>query len=153
MGTLGVIIAGVSVFLAGKFLERFVLEPIHDQRKVIADIAFALVFYANVGPGTHPDKKIEEASVTGRKLASELRATLWTIPKYELFARLNIIHSQYAVLEASAHLIGWSNSRSGSFGRDQSDQIAELLGLQLWSVSIPKPEPSNDPDADGEKEI
>ena len=128
MGTLGVIIAGVSVLIVGQILRQFVLEPIHEQRKVIARIAFALIFYGNVAPS---DDAIQEAVETGRRLASELRATLWSIPKYELFARLNVIHSRHTISEASRQLIGWSNSRTHPNGGNQSERIAELLGLQL----------------------
>lgn len=39
---------GVLVFVLGQAAQRFVVEPIQDQRKVIGEVAFALLMFANV---------------------------------------------------------------------------------------------------------
>ena len=74
---------------------KLVLEPIQDQRKLIGDVAHALLFYKNVyhpesfGP---PDDRrrdeLDEARKTLRGLAGRLRASLWTIPFYNTHSRL-----------------------------------------------------------------
>lgn len=47
--------SGVLVLAIGKIIEKFVIEPLHEQKKLIADIANALILYANVGSGIEQD--------------------------------------------------------------------------------------------------
>src|SRR5689334_16778921 len=85
---------GVIVFVAGQALQRFIVEPIMEQRKVIAEVAFVHLFYANVIENTdHPDT-VDKASETLRTLAYRLRATLWTIPLYGVLARLGWVYKR-----------------------------------------------------------
>jgi hypothetical protein len=39
---------GVIVYAGGQAAQRFVLEPVQEQRKVIGEIAFALLMHGNV---------------------------------------------------------------------------------------------------------
>lgn len=118
---------------------KLVLEPIQDQRKLIGDVAHALLFYKNVyhpesfGP---PDDRrrdeLDEARKTLRGLAGRLRASLWTIPFYNTLARLGRVRNTEDVLEASTQLIGWSNSLYGNWEEDNDKRqriIAERLGI------------------------
>lgn len=108
---------GVIVFVAGQLLQRFFLEPVQEQRKIIGEIAFCLVFHANVmemsarkDQGLVRVEEPVETVKTLRGLASKLRATLWTIPMYQLLARLKIVPKATTIMTAAKGLVGWSNS-------------------------------------------
>lgn len=135
MSVFWTVLAGVVVFVVGQAIQRFILEPIQEQRRIIGDIANALVFLANVGPlpewapagdlvlpASH-----EEASRTIRSLAARLRATLWTIPLYNWWAGLRLIPPRAAIDTASQQLIGWSNSLQ----RGQPDAARQRVAAAL----------------------
>ncbi|MEH2381888.1 MAG: hypothetical protein V7K27_23855 [Nostoc sp.] len=42
------IISGVFVFILGQLALKLIIEPIQEFRKTLADIAFALIEYANI---------------------------------------------------------------------------------------------------------
>jgi hypothetical protein len=132
------ILAGVTVFVVGQIIQRFILEPIQDQRRVIAEIAVARVFLANVGPASSPvpegyvliggDEPIP-ASRLLRSLAARLRASLWTIPFYDLWTRMRIVHPRATILEATSSLISWSNGILGGDGFAARSKVTTLLSL------------------------
>lgn len=73
----------VIVFVAGQLAQRFILEPIQEQRKIIGEIAFSLLFHANVmdmarraNSGLIQIEEPIEVAKTLRSLAGRLRATL-----------------------------------------------------------------------------
>jgi len=130
---------GVLVFVVGQFAQRFFLEPIQEQRKVIGEIAFALVFYANVSDTEDNRRRglapleIEDPNTVSkniRTLASKLRAGLYTIPFYGFFSLLRLIPKKQAISNASAQLVGWSNSIYRGDPDVHRDKIAEQLKLK-----------------------
>ena len=44
-------LGGVIVFVVGQVLVKFLIDPIHEQRKLIGEIAATIIFYSNVGAG------------------------------------------------------------------------------------------------------
>src|SRR5215203_2679649 len=111
------VLAGVLVFTVGQAIQRFVLEPIQEQRRVIGEIASALLFLGNVGPPptSLPDgiklllpEEPEQASRTLRSLASRLRATLWTVPFYNACAFFRLVPRRAVILDASRTVVSWS---------------------------------------------
>lgn len=107
----------VLVFVAGQLAQRFILEPIQEQRKILGEIAFSLLFHANVMDMARRENtglvQIEdpvETVKTLRSLAGRLRATLYTIPFYDVLSRFGFVPSAEAVKSASQSLVGWSNS-------------------------------------------
>ncbi len=131
------IVAGFAVFILGQAFQRFVLEPIHEQRRVIADIAVALVFLGNVGPSSSApegyvaiggDEPIP-ASRHLRSLAARLRASLWTIPFYDTWALLRMVKPRVTILDASRQTIGWSNGVLSGEGLVSRSRLASLLSL------------------------
>ena len=65
----------VVVFVAGQFVVKFVIEPVHEQSKVIGEIAYALVFYANIYSSPGQGLK-EEMDRTRHPSFGNLRVTL-----------------------------------------------------------------------------
>jgi len=52
MNTVLAVGVGVAIFVLGQVLLRFFLEPIQEQRRIIGEIASALVYLANIQDST-----------------------------------------------------------------------------------------------------
>lgn len=132
------IAGGIIVYVLGHFLVILFVEPIHRLRSFIGEIADSLVFYANVysNPGYGQKKIMDEASEVLRRQASQLRARVYSIPWYSLWAFTGFVRGKKKIEEASAELIGLSNSvhRSepnlGIQNYKRREKIEELLGIQ-----------------------
>jgi hypothetical protein len=140
----GTVLGGAVVLVLGQWVQRFIMEPIQEQRRVVGEIAHALTFDANVGyiPGEeHLDEdyrkklkeRVDETHLRLRGLAARLSATLWTVPFYAFFERRGWVPSADDVNVASTELIGWSNgleSRDGPENARRQKRIAEKLGIR-----------------------
>ena len=138
------VIGGTLIFVVGQLLSRFVIEPIHEQRKLIGEIADAVIFYANAyltsdltSIDAEERKRLDTAQQRYRQLATLLRSRTHLIPAYSLLEKLKLVRRQTAVRQASSELIGLSNEVfSTSEHRFNSrirrkERLAELLGLDL----------------------
>ena len=138
-GALATALIAVVVFVAGQILQRFVLEPIQEQRRLIGEVAHALLFYANRGPvgveiGSYPAEDLHEAGRHLRDLAGRLRSSIFYIPLYATVSRLvDSVPSKEDALEAATQLVGLSNGvlseRSGPDNLHRRRIIAEKLGI------------------------
>ena len=132
---------GTLVLVFGQVISKFLIDPIHEQRKTLGEIAYNLTFLANAGSmlaqvEVNGEKILasadpREATATVRRLASQLRASLKTIPLYDSLASINIVPKQNDVIKASTLMIGWSNEIWGG-GRpnDRRKQIAKALNIK-----------------------
>jgi hypothetical protein len=126
----------VLVYVLGQLLQKLFIEPIQDQRRIIGEVAFAIAFYANVSGEPIDELELGEkrkAKEEIRKLASQLRSTLATIPCYFLLVRLKIVRPIDAVMEASANLIGFSNSLGDVTSYDKREAVAKALNI-MWKT-------------------
>lgn len=137
----------VLVFVFTQSFLKLVLEPVQAQRELIGEVAHAHVFYANVVAEFDVPKdltggkemkigadreEVEEARKALRELAGRLRASLWTIPLYGGLSWVRWTRRKEDVIEASDHLIGWSNSLSDRMGQSREEHrriIADRLGI------------------------
>jgi hypothetical protein len=99
------VVLGFVVFVLGQIVQRFFLEPMQEQKRIIGEIAFAVLYYGNVSIMANKERQ-EEAVFHLRKLAGQLRATLWTVPWYRLFESLRMVEKRENVLTASEQLVG-----------------------------------------------
>ena len=139
-GALVTAFLAVLVFLAGQAVLRFVFEPIQEQRRLIGEVAHALLFYANVyhlhafkQPDEEQQEDLAEAKKALRALAGRLRASLWVVPFYDPLARLGWVPKKEHVLEAANQLVVWSNSLYSSRGEERTVPrriIADKLGIR-----------------------
>lgn len=129
---------GILVFVLGQLLQKLFIEPIQEQRKTIGEIAHSIVFYANIRDIGQRRKdnltllELEDpitVSKNLRKLAAQLRSSLYSIPLYQCFSYVRLIPKQEAVLKSSQSLIGWSNSIYDSNPDVYRKEIAEQLVL------------------------
>ncbi len=102
---------GVIVFVVGQTLQRFILEPIAEQRKIIGEISYALIYYRNIAGGSldSPDE-IKKVRYELRSLSARLRSTLWSIPFYWTLSLVGVIPKRKSIEVSYRALIQWSNS-------------------------------------------
>jgi hypothetical protein len=127
------VLGGVFVFVGGQIVQRFFLEPIQEQRRIIGEIASLLLYYDNVGRYKPFESEThEDIASTLRKLAGELRRTRSTIPVYRLLERTRLVPKTDNVIKASAHLTGWSNAIIGG----SEDTVREHKNIIRMSLGI-----------------
>ena len=122
---------GAVVVAAGQWTRRSVVGPIREQRRVISEVAHALVFEADVGSKSDPARR-EEARSNLRGLSARLRATLWTIPHYAVFQSLGVVPTADDVMAASTRLVGWADNIAQDDPENRRGRllIAQKLGIR-----------------------
>jgi hypothetical protein len=129
---------GAFIFIVGQIVQRFLLEPMQEQRRVIGDIATAYLMYANIGHVAQNQSRglelaypetPEQASRNLRLYASRMHASLWTIPFYRLWSFLGFVPRRRAVRELTRELVRWSNSLHQGQPGIPREEIAKLLNL------------------------
>jgi hypothetical protein len=128
------VLAGFIVFVVGQIAQRFVLEPIQDQRKAIGEIAYTLLYHGNVGRYVpfESQQSREEIAAGLRRLAGDLRKTRATIPAYRQLEKTPWVCKTENVITASTHLVGWSNAVIGASEDtipEHQKAIREALGI------------------------
>ncbi|WP_438445880.1 hypothetical protein [Gorillibacterium sp. sgz5001074] len=145
------VISGLIVFFFSQIILKYIIEPLSDFRKLRSQISVQLVYYANIYSNqfTYNEEnardeklvnRLDEVSITFRKLASELIGISNTIPYYNLFTILRIIPSRNNIKNASSNLIGLSNSiwKFGSndedsnlrYNKERKNEIVRLLKIK-----------------------
>lgn len=126
----------VIVFVIGQLLTRTIIDPIHDLKKTIGEVAFALDFHA---PAIHTPigkrEKEDKAQEALRKLSCDLRSKIRVIPLYPFWSIFSCctLPKRRDVLSAASHLMGLSNSVKKDDRTDNSkieDKIRDLLSLK-----------------------
>jgi len=103
------VVLGFVVFVLGQVAQRFFIEPIQEQRRVIGEITLAVLYYDNVGEKAKAELR-EETAQTLRKLSGQLLATRWTVPQYRRLEPLGLVEKKDNVIAASDRLLGCSNT-------------------------------------------
>jgi hypothetical protein len=124
------VVAGISIFIAGQIIQRWFIDPIQEQRKVIGEILYALTFYAYIRRDIFPQEKLEEAQKAIRNLASQLYKTLATIPCYKVFELLHLVPKRKAINRASVELTNWSNTLSFPENVMHASEVMTSLGMK-----------------------
>ena len=129
---------GVLIFVLGQVVQRLLIEPIHEQRKTIGEIAYALLMYGNVGqvaeiqakdiPVVEPTPPLEVVK-TVRALAARLQQSRQTIPMYPVLALVRAVPSTANLLEAIKWLTAWSNSIYTGQPMSAQDKVAKALRI------------------------
>jgi hypothetical protein len=84
-------LAGVTVYVIGQLISKFLIEPLHELRKVIGEVRFNLAFHA---PAIHtPIGRTKETSEAARqalmKNSCDLIAKLHAVPGFAVFRHLS----------------------------------------------------------------
>ncbi len=126
------VLGGVIVFSLGQLIQKFLIEPVHEQAKVIGEISFGLTYYAcwYANPGVGKPDDLQAASDAIRRYASQLTATTNSVRCYGLFHKLRLVPDRNTVSDARGRLILISNSIfQATTGRDNSKDAKEIKRL------------------------
>jgi hypothetical protein len=133
------ILAGVATLVLGQLFLRLLVEPIHDLKRTISDIAFALIQHANVfcNPGVTGKEREDRVANEIRQLASKLNAQMYLVPGYSRIYWIFGLPSASAITQSMKHLIGISNAVHADAkdmavkNGEKSDRVCDLLGINL----------------------
>lgn len=126
------IFGGVIVFSLSQLIQKFLIDPVHEQKKVIGEISFGLTYYAGwfANPGVGKPEDLHAASDAIRRYASQLTATTNSIWCYGLFHTIGLVPDRSAINDARGRLIIISNSIfQSTSGRDNSTDAKEIKRL------------------------
>jgi hypothetical protein len=127
----------VVVFVLTQSFLKLVLEPIQEQRRLIGEVASALTVYerayslrvvnASGGEAFFGSTREEamEAEKALRGLKGRLEASLWSVPAYDMFARLYLVPNLEDVVVAANELHMWYSQLPGPMNEHQADRIIE----------------------------
>ncbi len=81
---------GVIIFVMGQLLGKFIIDPLHELKKVLGEIRFALLFHAPAIMTPVGDRAGEdEAAKILRRLSSELHSKVSAVPFYDRWSRMS----------------------------------------------------------------
>lgn len=105
------ILGGVVIYALGQIISKFIIEPIHEQKRIISEINDILIFYANKffiykERNTEADEIIDKI----RSLSTKLRAKTELIPFYGYLEKCNLVLKSGRIDDACSALVGLSNS-------------------------------------------
>jgi hypothetical protein len=131
------VFSSVITFVLGQLAIKLLVDPIHDFRKTVADIALALIEYANVyaNPGVAESEIENKVSGELRRLSARLNAQTYLIPCYPITAKIFGLPSREKVVDATINLIGLSNGvfqsafNLGLVNVERADKIRKALGI------------------------
>ena len=118
-----IILAGVIIYVAGQIIVKIVIDPVQELKRVIAEIAFKLIYYSHVYRVTSSgdaeafeeeaqkrvdSEKLEQAADEYRKLASMLNAGYRLVPFYALARLLFLLPREADIIEARNSLLEMS---------------------------------------------
>jgi hypothetical protein len=90
------VFCGVTIFVFGQFIDKFILEPLSRFEKTRGEIDYHLLFFANiyVNPGTASDDELSKLFSRLRELAVQIITDTYTIRGYWLLVFLRIVPSR-----------------------------------------------------------
>lgn len=118
------VISGVLVLAVGQLITKLIIEPLHDQKKLIGDIANTLILYGNIGTG------IEEAYISNLRGIKEAED-----------------EAQKLKIERTQQLVRNEWERTDKAKAHMRRQASELMGATnaipfygLWAMLLGRPE-------------
>ena len=129
------ILGGVSIYVIGQIVMKFLIEPVHELLHEIGRIGYILIRFANVYTNTGLGKRHQVANRNLRMHSSLLRSKTHLIKWHCLFSMVRVVPSKEDIQKASSLLIGISNltprnSHDCVTNLRKQQQIEELLKLK-----------------------
>lgn len=129
------ILAGAGTFALGQIILRLYIDPLCQFKRVIADIAHALIYHgATLGDaGSGDDEREQAVAAEIRRLSSRLSTEMSLVPSYGGMARVFRLPRRRDVEAAANHLIYLSNGLSNAARRDKNvsriHSVRKALGI------------------------
>jgi hypothetical protein len=131
------LLGGVMLLVFSQIFTRLLVDPFIEFRRLLGEIGHALVLYSDCffnASATASTPKFEEGKRQCRVLASRLRSFSNAVPCYSFLARCHRVPRHEDVYEASACLIGLSNTTAkdpATVVQQRYNRISKLLGIRV----------------------
>lgn len=131
--------AGVAVFILGQVFLKLVIEPVHNLKECIANIAHALINHAHIYSNAEVVSEEEAKSVYLhlRSLASSLNSSYHMVPLYKVtriiffLPKSDLIHQSSKNLIALANWMHSDNERKYDWRQKLRQDISNDLGIYM----------------------
>jgi hypothetical protein len=97
-------VAGITVFVLGQIIQKWVVEPIQEQRRAIGELIYQLAYYCSQHEGYSFDLQ-KEARQKFRACTSQLIQSTATIPVYRFFSLLHLVPSLSTIADVTLNMI------------------------------------------------
>ncbi|MBU0974381.1 hypothetical protein KKD03_01635 [Patescibacteria group bacterium] len=130
------VLSGTLVFVFGQVLQKFVLEPIYEYKKIVRKIDNKLKYYANILTNSGFNKElIVKVTDTVRALSCDLESSYKQIPFNNFFSTIETIETKNNIAEVATKLISISNSGGRSGERtircnDEIEKVRKMLKIE-----------------------
>lgn len=106
------LIAVAVLLLVSQLASEGIIKPYVEYRKVLAEISYTLIYFANIiiSAPAH-SKRDEQAEISERlrQLSARLRSAITALPFHELMRLLQLVPPQERVQDAANRLVRMSN--------------------------------------------
>src|SRR5215469_14778679 len=97
-----------GLFLISQFAAEGIVKPYVEYRKVLAEISYTLIYYANLIISTPAHSKRDEQGEISeklRQLSARLRSAITALPFHDLMRLFQLVPPQERIHDAAARLI------------------------------------------------
>ena len=98
--------------MVSQFIAEGVIRPYVEYRKVLAEISYALIYFAHIiisEPAHWKRDEQAEISERLRQLSARLRSAITALPFHDLMRLFRLIPPQDRIYDAAARLVRMSN--------------------------------------------
>ena len=138
--TVLVLVCVTALLLVSQLASEGVIKPYIEYRKVLSEISYTLIYYANIiiSAPAH-SKRDEQAEISERlrQLSARLRSAITALPFRELMRLFQLIPPQERIQDAANRLVRMSNllleteqKRHDEIRQDMA-AIGELLRIDV----------------------
>src|ERR1700732_2683468 len=95
-----ILVVGGVLLLASQFVAEGIIKPYVEYRKVLADISYSLIYYANIivsAPASSKRDEQAEISERLRQLSARLRSAITALPFQELMRLFQLVPAQVRI--------------------------------------------------------
>ena len=131
------VMVGVLVFVIGQLLVKFVIEPIQELKKSLAEIHYSLVFHARPILSSFGKEDWDDtAQDMLRKLSSDLSSRIGAVPLYDRWVSMShkFLPEKKKALEASRFLVTLSNSVHDQDRSKNGDIVNKIFLLLNFDI-------------------
>jgi|SRR6185503_17809262 len=120
--------AGVAVFTLGQIVQKWLIEPVQQQRRAIAKVVYQVSYYAIQHEGYHFELQ-QEARTKFREAAAGLLESTAVIPLYRMLSALSIVPKQNIVIDVTEALIKLADDVNYESLHQAEQALHELLKI------------------------
>jgi len=136
-------VAGVGVFVLGQIIQKWVVEPIQDQRRAIGELIYQLAYYCSQHEGYSFDLQ-KEARQSFRACTSQFIQSTAAIPAYRFFSHLHLVPSSSTIDKVTLNMIKLADNVDYETLGTIAESMQNLLGKKVFDKTLTYSRTEND---------